>query len=146
MNKLIKPIIIFLLIPLSLVLIVVLQVGFIFILFALIPSLIAYFADGYEGKPTFKCVFFCNLSGIIPTIAHAINADSAAIAMQSLMADSYSWILAIGSAFGGWGLLLFSRVLTQIALSISDQARIEIFQKKQEELIKEWGEMIKPRH
>ena len=143
MARIFKTIVILLMIPLSLFLIFTLQAGFIFIIFGLMPSLVMYFVDGFQGKPTFKCVFFCNLSGMIPTFSDAMSADSAAIAMQTLMGEAFNWFLVFGAAGAGYALLLFSRVLTQITLSITDQARIEAFKKSQKDLVEEWGSMVK---
>ena len=130
-------------IPGSLALIFFLQAGFIFIVFGLMPALVAYFVDGYEGKPTFKCVLFCNMSGMLPTFNDVLRSESAAATMQNLMGDAYTWFLVYGGAMCGYGLLLFARVLTQIAFTVADQARIDILTKKQEQLVQEWGEDVK---
>lgn len=132
-------------IPGSLALIFFLQAGFIFIILGLMPALVAYFVDGYTGKPTFKCVLFCNMSGMLPTFNDVLRSESAAATMQNLMGDGYTWFLVYGGAMCGYGLLLFARVFTQIALTVADQTRVEMLTKKQEQLTEEWGEDVKSR-
>lgn len=145
MEKLKKLLFLIIIIPLSLWLIFILQVGFLFIMMGIIPSMVAYFVDTAKTKPTFKCVLACNLSGMIPTFTDAYFSDSVAASMQMLMGDLFTWFLAWGGATCGYGLLMFSRVLTQITLIISDQARVESLLKQQEKLVQEWGDNVKIR-
>lgn len=132
-----------LLIPLSLVLIVVLQGGFVFVVFGLMPSLVAYFVDGHTGKPTFKTVLAFNLAGILPTMNDVVQSDSMGATMQVLMGDAYSWFLVYGAAACGYGILLCSRSLTQIGIIITDQTRTDMLTKKQAALVEEWGQRVK---
>lgn len=140
-----KVIFVVLSIPISLVLIFTLQIGFLFIVLGLLPSAVAYFVDGFKGKPTFKCVLSCNLAGMVPTFSDVFRSDSVAASMQVMMGDYYIWFLALGGAACGYGLLIFTRIVTQIGMSIADQTRIDILIRKQKELVEEWGENVKVR-
>lgn len=134
-----------LLIPICLFLIVKLQAGFIFILFGLLPSLVAYFVDFAKGKPTFKCVLSCNVAGMLPTLMDVMRSSSMPSTMQTAMGDPLVWITVYAAAAGGYGLLMTCRTLAQIGIIISWDARIESLLKKQEKLVEEWGPEVKVR-
>lgn len=132
-------------IPVSLSLIIMFQAGFLFVLFGLMPSVVAYFVDMAKGKPTFKCVLSCNLAGMIPTFADVFLSDSMPAAMQMLMSDLFTWFIVYGAAAGGYALLTTCRTLAQVGIIISWDARIESLLKKQEKLVEEWGPTVKQR-
>jgi hypothetical protein len=127
----------------SLALIVFLQSGFIFVLFGLMPTIVAYFVDVLPGKHVFKCVFACNLAGMAPTFADVLQSDSLGATLQTLMADPLLWFIVYFSAGGGYILLWVCRTITHVTVTISADSKIESLKKQQEELIEEWGPLIK---
>lgn len=140
-----KALLILIAIPSSLAMIILFQAGFLFILFGLMPSMVAYFVDVAKGKPTFKCVLSCNLAGMIPTFTDVFMSDSWSASMQMLMGDLFTWFIVYGASAGGYALLSTCRILTQVGIIVSWDARIETMLKKQEKLVEEWGPTVKIR-
>lgn len=126
----------------SLPLIVILQSGFIFVLFGMLPSMFAYFADTGKAKSVYKCVLACNFSGMLPTFGEVMHADSVPAAMQVMMGDILIWMIVYGSAAGGVILLFTCRSITLTSLTISQQTKAELLTKQQEELVEEWGKGV----
>lgn len=135
-----------LMVAIGLVLIVVLQSGFIFVLFGLMPTMVAYFVDVLPGKHVFKCVLACNLAGMVPTFADVAKADSVGATLQTVMGDPLLWFIVYFSAGGGYILLWICRTLTRTTVTITADAKIESLKKQQTELIEEWGTLIKKRY
>ncbi len=130
----------------GLVLIVVLQSGFIFVMFGLLPSMVAYFVDMLPGKHIFKCVLACNLAGMMPTFADVAHADSMGATLQTLMGDPLLWFIVYFSSACGYILLWVCRTLTRVYVTVSAEAKVEKLKKNQDDLVDEWGPMIKKRH
>ncbi len=92
MSKAIMP----LLLIISVMLIVLLQFGFIFLLLALLPSLVALFIDRDAGKPTFKIVLACNFAATLPSLVPMLEASDQNEALRRRPADGRSHGMADG--------------------------------------------------
>ncbi len=130
----------------GLVMIVVLQSGFIFVMFGLLPTMVAYFVDVLPGKHIFKCVLACNLAGMVPTFANVTQGSSMGATLQTMMGDPILWFIVYFSAACGYILLWVCRTLTQVTVTVTADAKIEKLKKQQEELVDEWGPLIKKRY
>lgn len=127
----------------GLALILLLQAGFIFVMFGMLPSVVAYFVDTAPGKPIYKCVLTCNFAGMLPSFAEAMMTGSISATLQEMMLDPFVWFLVYGSAAGGYALIIVCRTLTLASMTISSQTRVEQLKKQQENLIEEWGPRVK---
>jgi hypothetical protein len=144
MKKLIKP----LLIVLSIVLIVTIQLGFIFLLLGLLPSVIAYYLDSHSEKATFKTIAACNLAAMLPWLVPILIAGAQFKQYDSyaLMVDPYVWLVVLGGPTVAWCLVYICSFASSFVVSSVyeyNAASLERFQKK---LIEEWGEDIIPKN
>ncbi len=120
-------------------LIVVLQVGFIFFLFALLPSLVAYFIDDSPSKHAYKTVLACNLAGMLPTLA-AFSRGAASVAnLQYTLANPMAWMAAYGAAAGGWLLVWMCRSAAVLLVEITCDNRIASLERTKKKMVEEWG-------
>lgn len=127
----------------SLVLIVVLQSGFIFVLFGMMPSIVAYFVDSGPKRSVYQCILVCNFAGMLPTFSEVFQTDSIPETMQTLMGDPFLWFIVYGSAGAGYALLNVCRTLTLIIMTVTNAAKAEQLQEQQKALVEEWGPKIK---
>lgn len=127
----------------SLGLIVVLQVGFIFFLFALLPSLVAFMIDDGPSKHIYKTVFACNLAGMLPTLATLVQGRAGVAQLQSTMADPAVWVIAYGAAAGGWVLVWGCRAVAMMLVGVACENRIGAIEKAKRRMVEEWGAQIK---
>lgn len=125
--------------------VILLQIGFIFIMLAMIPTLIAYFMDNNPGMPMFKTVLACNLAAILPVIEPMLKA---AFNMEnfdavSLMSNPMNWIMVYGGATLGWALVFLCRIIASFVMTIVYEYRVAALERTQKKLVEEWGQNIK---
>lgn len=122
--------------------IVLLNVGFIFVMLGLLPTVVAYFIDDTPGRNLYKTVRATNLAGIIPIIAPVIGHEYIGTILQQTMADPMVWLRVYGAAAAGWILIWVCRWLAYGVQMTTSEARIRILERTQKELVEEWGEDI----
>lgn len=130
----------------SILLILVLKMGFIFLLIALLPSIAAYFVDEDSELTTFRTIFACNLAAVMPTITPVFIAG---IKMKhydvsSIIADPNVWLFIYGGAAIGWVMIYVGSYVANIILEIQYKLRAAALEKAQIRLLEEWGDSIKP--
>ena len=125
--------------------VVVLQLGFIFILLGMLPTLAAYFMDNYRGFPLFKTVAACNLSALLPIISPmfeaVIHGDS--FDPKSLIINPINWLIVYGGAILGWLLIFLCKIIGSFVMTLIYEYRIASLERMQKNLIEEWGQNIK---
>lgn len=126
----------------SLFLIWRLQIGFVFVIFALIPSLVAYLMDTGRNRYLFKAVLCCNLTGAIPFVTAALAPNAGAAAIQLDMMKLTTWLIVYGSALGGWCIVWMCRLFSYATLSVTYTARKQFLEGTQEALVEEWGKQV----
>ncbi len=136
-----------LMIIVSIVLIFVLKMGFIFLLIALLPSMAAYFVDEDSELTTFRTIFACNLAAVLPSITPVFIAG---IKMKhydigSTIANPNVWLFIYGGAAVGWGMIYVGSYMANIILEIQYKFRAAALEKAQARLLEEWGDSIKPK-
>lgn len=126
---------------LSVVLMVLLQFGFVFLLIALLPSIMAFFVDSNEGKPIFKTVLFCNFAGALPSLGPMLKSglQFQYHDISSTMASPHVWLFIYGGAAAGWGLIYLCRFIAQFLLIITYEYKVMSLERFQKKLIEEWG-------
>jgi hypothetical protein len=141
LNKIILP----LLLILCFAAVIILQLGFIFIMLAMLPTLVAYFMDNHHGLPLFKTVAACNISALLPVIAPMIEAVMHMDPFDPVefMSNPMNWLIVFGGAALGWVLILLCRIIGSFIMTIIYEYNIASLEKTQKRLIEEWGQNIK---
>ena len=135
-----------LLIIVSLLLIGILQLGFIFLLIALLPSIAAYFVDEDSDLATFRTIFACNLAATLPTLTpiFASGLKLKHYDISSIIGNPNVWLFIYGGAAIGWCMIHFSSQVAYVFLEIQYKFRAASLEKAQTRLLEEWGDSIKP--
>lgn len=115
---------------------------FMFICFAMMPSIVAYIIDRLPGKNTSTTVTLFNLAGVSIFLMQVLNGSRSISSIGE--AINLQWILVVYLFAGcGWFVIW---ILPKIVIALSEyrlQHRIEIMEKKLDELVEEWGEEVK---
>jgi hypothetical protein len=131
-----------LLIVLSLALMVLLRTGFMFIIIAILPSIVAYYVDVTAERYTFKTIMAANLCGVMPFLEKMLIAGPSNAVLQSIMGSALNWVIIYGAALMGWLLVQICPTLSQVMVvgfHNSQAARIQHLQKK---ILSEWGNEV----
>lgn len=126
----------------SLASIVLLNVGYIFFLVALLPSVVAYFVDTEPQKNIYKAVRSANLAGLVPLVFPLVSTRNPSAQLQVQMSDAEVWLQIYGAAAAGWVLLWVCSKTTYLFLLVFGETRVAMLERSQKELVKEWGEAI----
>lgn len=140
-QKLITP----LMIISCILLILVLKLGFIFLLIALLPSMAAYFVDEDSELTTFRTIFACNLAAVMPTVTPMFiaglkfkNYD-----IGSIIGNPSTWLFIYVGAAIGWVLINFGSHVARTILEVQYKFRASSLEKSQARLVEEWGDSVK---
>ena len=115
---------------------------FLFICFAMLPSIVAYIIDRLPGKNTSTTVTLFNLSGVSIFVMQIFNGTRSISSIGD--AINIQWFLVV-YLFSGFGWFMVW-ILPKIVISLSEyriQRRIKAMEDKMNELHEEWGEEIK---
>ena len=121
---------------------VLLNVGFIFLLVGFLPTVMAYLIDDDPQKNLYKCVRACNFAGMLPTLAGLIGRNYPGAALQVVMSDWMVWLMVFGGAFVGGTLIGICRFAAFVAISAGNQTRVLMLEQEQKEIEEEWGEDV----
>ncbi|MEZ5691593.1 MAG: hypothetical protein R3D71_08010 [Rickettsiales bacterium] len=140
-QKLILP----LMIIVTILLILILKLGFIFFLIAMLPSIAAYFMDNERDRITFRTIFGCNLAATLPTITPMFiegmklkNYD-----VSSVIASPGVWLFIYAASAIGWLMIHFGGQIARSILEIQYKLRTAYLENYQERILKEWGDEVR---
>lgn len=124
--------------------IVLLQSGFLFLLLALMPSIMAYIVDTDRKKLAFKVVFSGNISAALPTLLPMIKA---AIHMHKFdisgaIMDPMVWLFIYMGAGAGWALIYLCKFISRFVVTMTFEYNIKSLENVQQMLVQEWGDEI----
>lgn len=142
-QKLIFP----LMILVCIMLIIMLQMGFILLLIALLPSIAAFFVDTDYERINFRTIFACNVAATIPTITPVFlsGLKFKHYDVTSIIVNPKVWLFIYSGAAVGWVMIHFGGQVAHAFLEIQYKFRNANLEKSQERLLEEWGDTIKPR-
>ena len=124
--------------------IVGLQMGFIFLLLALLPSIVIFNVNIRGKKDLFKIVGSCNLAAALPIIVPMFR-DGLAMRhyrIEPVMADPAVWLRIYLGAAAGWMMIYLARIISQFIVMMLYEYRIRTLKKAQKRLVDEWGPQI----
>lgn len=126
------------------VLIVLMQFGFIFLLLALMPSIVAYYTDPHPRKTSFKIVFAGNVSAAMPTLMPMIKAglNMHPVDVVSVVQDPAVWMFIYLGAAAGWALIYLCKFIARFVVTMSFEYSIKSLENEQQMLVEEWGQDV----
>lgn len=122
----------------------ILRFGAIILILTVIPSVVAFFIDHKEGRPTFKVIAACNLSAALPFIVQIVNFSlkKQYTEVGQVMDDPRAWAFIYFGAAAGWGMLFLAKLVGRVVTLMQYDYKMHILEKKQALLVQEWGEGI----
>ncbi len=140
-QKLIFP----LMVIVCILLIGLLQLGFIFLILALLPSITAYFIDEDYDRTNFRTVFACNLAATIPTLTPMFISGLKLkhYDISSVIGSPQVWIFIYSGAAIGWCMINVSGHVARLVLDMQYKFRSASLEKTQVKLLEEWGDTIR---
>jgi hypothetical protein len=140
-QKLIIP----LMVIVCMLLIAMLQFGFIFLVLALLPSIAAYCVDEDYERSTFRTIFACNLAATMPTLTPMFvsGLKFKYFEIGGTISDPKVWLFIYGGAGVGFGMIYFGRGIGRIILTLKHKFQISFLERSQEKLLEEWGEQVR---
>ena len=102
-------------------LIFVLKIGFIFLLLALLPTIVAYYTDSDPKKSTFKVVGAGNLGATLPTLIPMLKGGMGTHRYDyvTVIEDPNVWMFVYLGAAAGWGLIYLCRYIARFVVTMS---------------------------
>lgn len=119
-----------------------LRTGFVFILIAMLPSIVVYYLDQSNQRYVFRSIFYSNCSGLLPYIAQLIKWGPTSGNLQEIMYSSTTWIVIYGAAFIGYLLTIVAPLMAQAMIGSLNQTQVRGLQRAQKKIEKEWGHEI----
>lgn len=121
--------------------IVLLRGGFIFLLLAMLPSVMAYYMDHTADKSMFKTVFACNFAATLPTLTPLLQ-GSKHFDIGTIMTTPMVWLFVYGGAAAGWCLIFLCRLVSRLFIVLLYEYKIATLEKIQKKLTDEWGTQL----
>lgn len=131
-----------LLILFSLFLMALLRTGFLFVVIGLLPSIVIYFIDRSLPQYTFKTVFACNLSAMMPSIVAMLTSGPNSTVLQGIMSDALNWFAIYSAAIGGMMLIQIMPMVARNVIATLHQTQISRLNQNQQRIEKEWGQEV----
>jgi hypothetical protein len=128
-----------LLILTSLLLMGMLRTGFIFVLVAMLPAIVAYYTDVTAERYTFKTIFACNLAGLLPSLGTMLKAGPSSALLQSTISNPGNWMVIYGAAMIGWLLVEVCPMIAHVVIAGLHQTQVGSIERMQKKIEGEWG-------
>ena len=120
---------------------VLLRTGFIFVVLAMLPSIVAYYADTAKRPYTFKSIFALNLSGTLPFVGTMVK-EGPMSTLLPIMQSIDTWLIIYGSAMCGYLLVASMPVVAHVLFSKLHVGQVERIEKKLKDIEMEWGDDV----
>jgi hypothetical protein len=115
---------------------------FLFLAFALLPSVAAVLVDSTRLRHIAVCVISFNSIGLIPFVYRFWSAPNAYGVGLQLMTDVYVWLIIYSAAALGWLFYQsFPFIFSQVAM-LTRKQKVARMRDRQRELVKEWGKKV----
>ncbi len=123
----------------------VMRFGMMILVMMLIPSVLAFFIDRKVGKPSFKVIAACNISAALPYIVPIIqfSLKKHFSEVSQVVDDPMVWAFIYCAALAGWAMLYLAKIVARVVTLMHYDYSIKLLERKQEILVKEWGDDIK---
>jgi hypothetical protein len=127
------------------ILLFTLKLGIIFVILAMLPTVVAYFMDTTPGKQLTRAIGVCNLAGALPWLLPMMKSGIRLerIEIIPLMTNPKAWIIIYGAAIGGWFLVFLCRFIARFLVVVFLEYKIVSLERFQQKLLEEWGQQIR---
>lgn len=124
-------------------LVIMLQFGFIFLVVALLPSIAAYFVDDSHDRSAFRTIFACNLAATLPTLTPMFisGLKFKHFEIGETVSDPKVWLFVYSGAAIGWGMIYFGRGIGRVVLTLKHKLQLTMLERSQAKLLEEWGDL-----
>lgn len=125
-------------------LLVFMKVGFIFILVAMLPSLVSYYIDTARSKSAFKTVFACNLAATLQPVGDVLKygMHMSQERFNDAIHQPSVWLFIYSGAAAGWGLVYMLRFFVNYGVTYYHDYQLYHLQRQQKWLVDEWGKEV----
>ena len=112
------------------------------IVFALLPTFVAFIVDSTPEKNAVFCVGSLNLCGVLPYLIDLWTGDNSMNAAILILTDVFSLVVMYGAAALGW--MIFQSLPPFIAtfITVLAQSRVSSLRSAQRKLVEEWGDIV----
>ena len=133
----------FLLILTSLILMGMLRTGFVFVIIAMLPSIVAYYMDVTTERYLFKTIFGLNLAGLLPSLGKMLTAGHSSALLQATMGNIGNWMMIYGAAMVGWLLIEICPMIANAMIVGFHNTQITRISRSQNKIQEEWGPEVR---
>ncbi len=119
-----------------------LRTGFVFVIVAMLPSVVAYYFDQSPHRYTFKSIFYCNTAGVLPYFAQMAKFGPSSANLQGIMNHPLTWFVVFGAACMGYILTTITPMIAQMLIGSLHNTQVRGLQRSQKKIEKEWGAEI----
>lgn len=124
----------------SLLIIAIFKTGFIFLVVALLPAIVASYVDSTPSRSRFHTVVACNLSGVVPYMAQILQDNGTRGGyVTELMSDASTWFIIYAWAGFGWVLVYTTPILAKALITLLNQGKLAHYQSVKDRMVHEWG-------
>lgn len=131
-----------LLIVFSLLAMAFLRTGFVFLIIAMLPSIVAYYYDQSEARYRFKTIFYCNFSGVMPFLGQMLVHGPSSSTLHDIMGSLSTWVIIYGAACMGGILISITPMVAQGFINSVHNTQISRLQRSQKKIETEWGKEV----
>ena len=112
------------------------------ILFALLPTFVAFIVDKTPEKNAVFCVGSLNICGVLPYLVDMWTGNNSMDAAILILTDVFSLVVMYGASAFGW--MIFQSLPPIIAtfITVLAQSRISSLRSAQLKLVEEWGDIV----
>ena len=112
------------------------------IIFALLPTFVAFIVDNTPEKNSVFCIGSLNLCGVLPYLIDLWTGDNSMNAAILILTDVFSLVVMYGAAAFGW--MIFQSLPPFIAtfITVLAQSRVSSLRSSQRKLVEEWGDIV----
>ncbi len=108
----------------------------------MIPTMVAGIVDQYPRKTAWLTIGAMNIAGTVPVLCKLVDAGRSMNAASQLIFNPNMLLIAYSGALVGW--VIYNKVTPLVAIVVQNKnkRRLEEITKRQEELVRKWGEKV----
>ena len=115
---------------------------FYILVMGLLPGISANIVDRRPGRFASKTILLFNIAGMMPHFSSLVSSSNPNSVAQNLLGNPDVWLLVYGFACFGWVLIRIIPQIVMLYLAVRAEYTVKKLQQRQEDLVKEWGEVI----